>query len=82
VQDGVRLEVEDDGAGFDATAIGAPLPPGRASGWGVVGMRERAALVGGQFIIRSEVGRGTVLIVELPLPAEGRDNGPRAGAAG
>jgi signal transduction histidine kinase len=81
-RDSVRLEVQDDGIGFDAGAIGAPAEQARASGWGLVGMRERAALVGGQFTIQSQVGRGTRVIVELPLQTEGRDNEPRAGAAG
>jgi signal transduction histidine kinase len=66
-QDSVRLEVQDDGIGFDAGAIGAPAAQARASGWGLVGMRERAALVGGQFAIQSQVGHGTRVVVELPL---------------
>jgi signal transduction histidine kinase len=66
-QNSVRLEVRDDGIGFDAAAIGAPAAQARASGWGLVGMRERAALVGGQFTIQSQVGHGTAVIVELPL---------------
>jgi signal transduction histidine kinase len=66
-QNSVRLEVRDDGIGFDAGAIGAPAEQARASGWGLVGMRERAALVGGQFTIQSQVGHGTAVIVELPL---------------
>jgi signal transduction histidine kinase len=68
-RDSVRLEVKDDGIGFDATAIGVPSSQARASGWGLVGMRERVALAGGQFTIHSQVGRGTRVVVELPLQA-------------
>jgi signal transduction histidine kinase len=70
-RDSVRLEVVDDGVGFDASAAGAPAPQARASGWGLVGMRERVALAGGQFTIQSQVGRGTQVIVELPLRTTG-----------
>lgn len=66
-QGGVRLQVKDDGVGFDAVATGAPSPQARASGWGLVGMRERVALAGGQFSVESRLGHGTRVIVELPL---------------
>jgi signal transduction histidine kinase len=67
--DAVRLEVKDDGMGFDARAIGAPASKARASGWGLVGMRERVALAGGQFTVQSEPGHGTRVVVELPMKA-------------
>jgi signal transduction histidine kinase len=66
-RDTIRLEVKDDGVGFDASAIGVPSSQARASGWGLVGMRERVALAGGQFTIESRVGQGTRVFVELPL---------------
>lgn len=55
--DGVRLEVADDGTGFDPTA---------GAGFGLAGMRERVTQVGGHLAIRSTPGSGTVLTVELP----------------
>ncbi|WP_168221198.1 sensor histidine kinase [Actinomadura sp. WMMA1423] len=55
--DGVRLEVSDDGAGFDLTAL---------TGFGLAGMRERVAQAGGRLTIRSAPGSGTVLTVEAP----------------
>jgi signal transduction histidine kinase len=67
-QGSVRLEVKDDGVGFDAVAIGVSSPQARPSGWGLVGMRERVALAGGQFTVQSQLGHGTRVIVELPLP--------------
>ncbi|MGV9350242.1 sensor histidine kinase, partial [Streptomyces spiralis] len=55
--DGVRLEVSDDGVGFDLTA---------PAGFGLAGMRERVRHAGGHLAIRSAPGSGTVLIVEVP----------------
>jgi signal transduction histidine kinase len=57
--DGVAtLEVCDDGIGFDETAP--------SEGFGLAGLRERLALVGGGLDIQSEVGRGTTLAASLP----------------
>jgi signal transduction histidine kinase len=56
----VAAVVEDDGVGFD------PAAP-RADGLGLVGMRERVALLGGRVAIESTPGRGTTAIVEVPL---------------
>jgi signal transduction histidine kinase len=67
----VVLVVEDDGVGFDVEAVrrfGAP-----AAKLGIVGMEERAALVGGSLTIESYPGSGTAVFVEVPL--EGEDNG-------
>jgi len=58
--DRLMLAVEDDGVGFDA----ADLPGGGA---GLVGMRERADLVGGTIEIDSEPGLGTHVRLEIPL---------------
>jgi signal transduction histidine kinase len=53
----LRLRVIDDGTGFDTTAS--------AAGFGLGGMRERAALVGAELIVRSGPGAGTEVAVEL-----------------
>jgi len=53
----LRLRVIDDGSGFD-TSAGTP-------GFGLGGMRERAALVGAQLRVRSGPGAGTEVAVEL-----------------
>jgi signal transduction histidine kinase len=53
----VRLHVRDDGTGFD---------PDRANGFGLRGMRERAAQVDGTLDVRSAPGAGTTLMVEVP----------------
>jgi signal transduction histidine kinase len=60
----VRLVVTDDGVGFD---VNAPPKYERGSGLGLVGMRERVALVGGTCTVESEPGRGTRIIIELPV---------------
>jgi PAS domain S-box-containing protein len=60
--------VEDDGRGFDAEAPA----PGRL---GLLGMRERLALVGGALVVESAPGKGTTVIARVPLAAEGRSHG-------
>lgn len=52
--------VEDDGRGFDPQAT-------RDGGFGLVGMRERVALVDGRLQVESSEGGGTTLVVEVPL---------------
>jgi PAS domain S-box-containing protein len=57
---GLRIEIEDRGIGFDPSKIG-PIS------FGLVGMRERAELLGGRFSIKTAAGSGTLLTVRLPL---------------
>jgi PAS domain S-box-containing protein len=59
----VSAVVEDDGGGFDADS-GPATPEGRL---GLLGMRERLALVGGTLTIESQLGRGTTIIARVPL---------------
>ncbi len=68
VAGGVRLEVRDNGVGFDANAT-SPHAPG--SGLGLVGMRERVTLVGGRCAVESAPGQGTRVVVELPGRVDG-----------
>jgi signal transduction histidine kinase len=56
-----KLRVGDDGRGFDNQA------PTAAGQLGLVGMRERAALIGGRVEMRSGVGRGTEVEVWVPF---------------
>jgi signal transduction histidine kinase len=55
--DAVRLTVSDDGVGFD---------PAAAAGFGLHGMRERVAQVGGRLSISSTAGHGSTLTVDVP----------------
>ncbi|MCA1567727.1 MAG: PAS domain S-box protein [Acidobacteria bacterium] len=65
-QDHLLAIVEDDGKGFDVEALGrVPVAERRL---GVLGMRERAALVGGALDIESAPGQGTTLYVRMPVP--------------
>ena len=57
----VELVVQDNGAGFDPNAV-------RDGGLGLVGMRERVALLGGRMMVDSSEGAGTMLKAEVPLP--------------
>jgi signal transduction histidine kinase len=60
--DGVVLVVEDNGVGFDPEfAVSAE----RGHGLGLVGMRERANLIGGEIELESEAGRGTAIYVKV-----------------
>jgi signal transduction histidine kinase len=62
--DGVlRLNVEDDGVGFQVEEALA-----RRDSFGLAGIRERVALLGGRFDIRSSPGKGTKIKIELPIP--------------
>lgn len=65
--DQVRLQLSDDGAGFDPAALLE-----RGGGLGLTGMDERVRLLGGQFEIVSTPGRGTRLRATVPLPPKPR----------
>ncbi|HYF79523.1 MAG TPA: sensor histidine kinase [Symbiobacteriaceae bacterium] len=58
----LRLEVGDDGVGFDPGAR-------KAGHFGLTGLRERIALVGGRIDVESAPGQGTRILVTLTLPA-------------
>ena len=60
----IRLSVRDNGAGFNP---GAALA--RPMSFGLAGMRERAALLGGTLKVRSAPGRGASVTLELPRPS-------------
>jgi len=59
----VELIAEDDGRGFDQAVAGG-------EGFGLLGVRERVRLVGGECAVESAPGRGTRLKVSLPVPAD------------
>lgn len=59
----LRVVVEDDGSGFDPEQ--AAGQPGR---YGLRGMRERAAHLGGGLEVRSAPGRGTTVTLEMEAP--------------
>lgn len=59
----ITLAVKDDGRGFD------PAHPvcAEGHGLGLLGMRERLAMIGGDLEIQSTVGQGSTLIARVPL---------------
>jgi PAS domain S-box-containing protein len=63
----VRLIVEDDGKGFDAAATLRRTDA--MAGFGLHSMRERAAALGGTATVDSAMGRGTRVVIEIPLHA-------------
>ena len=63
--DALRVKVLDDGIGFDV-AKERELAEERGT-WGLVNMEERARLIGGSLSIASEPGRGTTVLLEMPL---------------
>ena len=71
-RDGHALAViEDNGAGFDVEAL--TLPAGKSRRLGLLGMRERAALLGGTINVESAPGAGTTLFVRIPFDAGGEE---------
>jgi len=63
--DELRVEIEDDGQGFDPKLAPADRPH-----YGLLGIRERAELLGGTAVIESSPGNGTRVEVRVPIPAE------------
>jgi signal transduction histidine kinase len=60
----LKLTVEDDGVGYEKDQL--PKSDGKR-GWGFVTMSERALAVGGTCQVKSHLGMGTHVIVEVPL---------------
>jgi signal transduction histidine kinase len=73
----VTVTVEDAGQGFD--------PAGRKDGYGLLGMRERVALLGGTLAVESAPGDGTRVMARVPArrraATDGRDRRPAAAKA-
>ncbi len=63
----VRLEVADEGRGFDPSAS-SQNTAGPGEKVGLSSMRERVALLGGVLELKSKPGVGTTVIAEVPIP--------------
>ena len=64
VADGVAiLTVRDNGVGLDPVALDGTR-------FGILGMRERAELLDGTFVVKTEAGRGTEVQVTIPIPEQ------------
>jgi two-component system sensor histidine kinase DegS len=66
----IDLSIEDNGQGFDPAEV---LHRDGPHGWGLLGIQERSALLGGRCAIDSAPGRGTRICVSIPLIAETKD---------
>lgn len=60
----VRMEVRDDGKGFDSDLVMLESK----GHFGIIGMRERVEQLGGAFALKSQPGAGTVVMVSIPAP--------------
>lgn len=56
----LSLTIRDDGHGFNTTVI-------RQNALGLLGMRERATMLSGQLTVRSKIGEGATIKVEIPV---------------
>ena len=61
----IIFQAEDDGVGFDTQIVGKDK-----RSLGIIGMRERATLLGGAFQLRSLPGKGTRIRIEIPFSEE------------
>ena len=55
----IRLEIQDDGRGFNAR---------EERGMGLLGIEERVSYLGGTFQVESQPGHGALLMIALPVP--------------
>ncbi len=62
-----HIDVEDRGVGFD---LGTPADAPSRPGFGLLSVREQIARLGGNLIVESSPGRGTVASVRIPLQAD------------
>ncbi len=66
-EQGLQITVKDDGVGFVVPAT--PTEFARRGHFGLLGMRERAELIGARLEVRSQSGAGTQLSVSMVFPA-------------
>ncbi len=64
----LAIDIEDDGRGFEVSSLAAPGKDGR--GWGLLGIRERVELMGGEVRIESAPGQGCLVAIRVPVPKE------------
>lgn len=60
----LNIEITDDGKGFD---VKDTFSPGELGGFGLYGIRERLKHIGGQLAIKSELNKGTTVLMLVPL---------------
>ena len=60
----VRMKIKDNGKGFQAERM---LHAKKGKRLGLLGMRERLEMVGGNFTVTSAPGKGTTVLAQIPL---------------
>lgn len=65
-EQGLEVNISDDGVGFDPTTASFP------GHYGLIGLQERARLIGGLLAVTSSHGKGTMLQLSIPRSDEGR----------
>ena len=68
-RDVLTIEIEDDGNGFEPSAITRPKDEGH--GWGLLGITERVEALGGAVVIDTAPGQGARIVITVPVPPEG-----------
>lgn len=63
LRDEINVVVKDNGRGFDMENV-------REGSFGIIGMKERVDLLKGHMNINSAVGKGTTVLIKIPLPLE------------
>jgi signal transduction histidine kinase len=66
LDDSVRLDLRDDGVGFEPEAAGHDRNGWQAGGFGLTSMRERLESHGGTLTVESAPGAGTTIVAVLP----------------
>ncbi len=64
----LRVKIADDGLGFDVDKVRSEAEEKGA--WGLVNMEDRASMIGGEFTVTSEPGKGTTVSLAVPLPVK------------
>lgn len=59
--DEINVVVKDNGVGFDTESV-------REGSFGIIGMKERIDLLKGSLKISSSIGKGTTILMKIPLP--------------
>jgi two-component system sensor histidine kinase DegS len=60
----IYASIHDNGKGFDLEKVLHPESP--EGGFGIIGIKERVSLLGGQIDIQSRPGFGTLISIEIP----------------
>ena len=71
--DALVLSVRDDGKGFDVTSVEEAYA--QRGSLGLLNMKERAEIARGKLTIDSKIGKGTKVILALPLKPPSESNG-------